>query len=186
MSELTLVLIGETNSVEIGPKNFLLDCDKQTNEEQFSFRLYDLCGRHISVINMLGLPSVDETPSIETVHAFILLFPNDLHSSFYRAGMQWLEKTFGKQHTDNVITVVTHQSDETCEHALTELKVHDSFCEKRYHTCTRTMMDEKEIIELLEKVDVMVSENNPPYSSGHMSEEAEDQKEEARTGKIYM
>ncbi|XP_061566931.1 interferon-induced very large GTPase 1-like isoform X3 [Cololabis saira] len=178
MAQLTLVLIGDTNSIEIGPKNLLLDRDEQTNVEQFSSRLYDLCGRHVSVINMLGLPSVDKIPSIQTVHAFILLLQNDLHSPRYRAGMKWLEKAFGERHTANVITVVTHQSDEKCELALTNLEVNDSFSEKRFHTCTRTMMDEKEIIELLEKIDVMVSENNPPYYSRHISEETGDQKEQ--------
>ncbi|XP_061566939.1 interferon-induced very large GTPase 1-like [Cololabis saira] len=178
MPPLTLVLIGDTKTIKIGPRNLLLDRDEQTNVEQFSSRLYDLCGRRVSVINMLGLRSVDKIPSIQTVHAFILLLPKALHRPHYSLGMQWLENAFGKQHTANVITVVTHQSDEKCELALTDLKVDDSFSEKRFHTCTRTMMDEKEIMELLKKIDVMVSENNPPYYSRHMSEETGDQKEQ--------
>lgn len=54
MSELTLVLIGDDNAIEIGSNNILLDHDMQTNGEQFSSRLYDLCGQHIFIINMLG------------------------------------------------------------------------------------------------------------------------------------
>ena len=76
MPKLKLVLIGDTNSIEIGSNNILIDHDKQTNMEQFSSKLYDLCGQHICVINMLGLPNADEIPSIQAVHAFILLLPN--------------------------------------------------------------------------------------------------------------
>lgn len=177
MPELTLVLTGDINSTEIGPENLLFEHEEQTNVEQFSSKLHDLCGRHISVINMLGLPDVDKIPLIQTVHAFILLLPNGLQSSHYTAGMQWLEKTFGEGHKSYVMTVVTHKSDENCETTLADLKaLTGTFSEKRNHTCTRTMMDEKEIIELLEKIDVMVSENNPPCYSRQMSDE--DQKEQ--------
>ncbi|KAM7372335.1 hypothetical protein PAMP_009512 [Pampus punctatissimus] len=41
--ELTLVLVGDTNSIEFGSKNILFDHDEQTNAEQFSSKLYDLC-----------------------------------------------------------------------------------------------------------------------------------------------
>ncbi|KAM4530866.1 interferon-induced very large GTPase 1-like isoform 2-T2 [Odontesthes bonariensis] len=178
MPELKLVLIGDTNSIEIGSKNILIDHDKQTNMEQFSSKLYDLCGQHICVINMLGLPNADQIPSIQAVHAFILLLPNGLHSSQYRSGIQWLEKGFGKRNLSYVMTVVTHKSDESCESALADLKAESSFSEKRYHTCTRCMMDENQIISLLEKIDVMVSENNPQCYNRQIFENVEEQKEQ--------
>ncbi|KAM4530990.1 interferon-induced very large GTPase 1-like isoform 2-T3 [Odontesthes bonariensis] len=177
MPKLKLVLIGDTNSIEIGSKNILIDHDKQTNMEQFSSKLYDLCGQHICVINMLGLPNADQIPSIQAVHAFILLLPNGLHSSQYRSGIQWLEKGFGKGNLSYVMTVVTHKSDESCESALADLKAESSFSEKRYHTCTRRMVDENEIIALLEKIDVMVSENNPQCYNRQIFENLEEQKE---------
>ncbi|XP_072224416.1 interferon-induced very large GTPase 1-like isoform X2 [Leuresthes tenuis] len=177
MPKLKLVLIGDTNSIEIGSKNILIDHDKQTNMEQFSSKLYDLCGQHICVINMLGLPNADEIPSIQAVHAFILLLPNGLHSSQYRSGIQWLEKVFGKGNLSYVMIVVTHKSDESCESALADLKADSSFSEKRYHTCTRSMMDENQIIALLEKIHVMVSENNPQCYNGQIFENVEEQKE---------
>ena len=149
--KLTLVLIGDKNSIEIGSKNILLDHDGQTNVEQFSTRLYDLCGRHISVINMLGLQNIDKFPLNQEIHAFLLLLANGLHTSHYSSGLQWLEKTFGKGSLAYVMTVVTHKSGETSESALTDLRANSSFVEKRFHTCTRSMMDEKEIIDLLEK-----------------------------------
>ncbi|KAK9535489.1 hypothetical protein VZT92_007867 [Zoarces viviparus] len=41
--ELTLVLIGETNSIEIGSKNILIDHDEQRNVEHFSTKLGLMC-----------------------------------------------------------------------------------------------------------------------------------------------
>ncbi|XP_039680523.1 collagen alpha-1(XVII) chain-like [Perca fluviatilis] len=174
--KLTLVLIGDKNSIEIGSKNILLDHDGQTNVEQFSTRLYDLCGRNISVINMLGLQNIDKFPLNQGIHAFLLLLPNGLHTSHYSSGMQWLEKTFGKGSLAYVMTVVTHKSGEDSESALTDLRANSSFVEKRFHTCTRSMMDEIEIIDLLEKIDIMVSENDHHCYSGVMCDEKEEQK----------
>ncbi|XP_067472122.1 interferon-induced very large GTPase 1-like isoform X3 [Thunnus thynnus] len=174
MPELTLVLVGDTNSIEIGSKNILFD---QTNVEQFSSKLYDLCGRHISVINMLGLQNIDKFPLNREVHAFLLLLTNGLHNSQYSSGVQWLEKAFGKESLAYLMTVVTHKSDEECESAVTDLKVYNSFAEKRYHTCTKSMMDEREIIALLEKIDVMVSENDPHCYGGLMCDDNKEQKD---------
>ncbi|XP_075940603.1 interferon-induced very large GTPase 1-like [Anarhichas minor] len=176
--DLTLVLIGETNSIEIGSKNILIDHDEQRNVEHFSTKLYDLCGRHISVINMLGLPNIDEFPLNEEIHAFVMLLPNGLHNSHYSSGVQWLETTFGKALMAYVMTVVTHESDDKCESALTDLKANSSFVEKRYHTCRRSMMDEGEIIALLEKIDAMVCENAPHCHSGLMCDGNKVQKEQ--------
>ncbi|KAL7379481.1 hypothetical protein ABVT39_027975 [Epinephelus coioides] len=171
--ELTLVLIGDTNTIEIGSKNILLDHDEQTNVEEFSTKLYDLCGRHISVINMLGQQNIDKFPLNQGIHAFLLLLSNGLHTSHYSSGVLWLEKAFGKRSLAYLITVVTHKSDEKCERALKDLKANSSFVEKRYHTCTRSMMDENEIIGLLEKIDIMVSENKYHCYSGLCDEDKE-------------
>ncbi|XP_070703779.1 interferon-induced very large GTPase 1-like [Pempheris klunzingeri] len=176
MPGLTLVLIGDTNSVEKGSKNILLDHDEPANE--FSSKLYDLCGRHISVINMLGLQNIDKWPLNQGIHAFLLLLPNSLHNSHYSSGVQWLEKAFGKGSLAYLMTVVTHKSDEKCENALTDLKINSTFVEKRYHTCTRNMMDEREIIALLEKIDIMVSENDPHCYDGLVCDENKEQNDD--------
>ncbi|KAM3598863.1 uncharacterized protein V6R79_023590 [Siganus canaliculatus] len=66
------------------------------------------------------------------------------------------------------MTVVTHKLNEKCDGAFTDLKANSSFVESRYHTCTRSMMDAGEILDLLEKIDFMVSENSPQCYSGPM------------------
>uniref|UniRef100_A0A669CM73 Interferon-induced very large GTPase 1-like n=1 Tax=Oreochromis niloticus TaxID=8128 RepID=A0A669CM73_ORENI len=170
--DLTLVLIGDPASTEIGPKNILLDHDEQTNVEQFSSNLYNLCGRHICVINMLGLQT-KEIPLNQGVHAFVLLLPNTLHSSQYSSGVEWLERTFGRGALSYLITVVTHETGETCESALKELKTNTEFNQTRYHTCNRSMMDENEVLDLLEKINIMVSENDPQSYTGLCAENRE-------------
>ncbi|XP_043956580.1 interferon-induced very large GTPase 1-like [Gambusia affinis] len=158
---LTLALIGETNSIDLEPNNVLLV--QETQVEEFSSNLYDLCGRHISVINMLGLPNYDDIPLSQSVRAFVLLIPNGQHVSQYTAGMLWFQKTFGKENIPHVMTVITHETDENCENALNDLKHMNTFSEKRCHTCIRSMADAEEIITLLEKIDVMLSERDTNY-----------------------
>ncbi|XP_028267168.1 interferon-induced very large GTPase 1-like isoform X6 [Parambassis ranga] len=175
--ELTLVLLGDTSTIDVGSKNLLVDHEDQTHVVKLSSKLYDLCGRQISVINMLGLPNIDQIPLNEPVHAFLLLISNGLHNRQYRSGVQWLEKAAGKESLSYMMTVVTHEPDSTCESVLTELKGQSTFTEKRYHTCTRSMMDEAEIITLLEKIDVMVTENNPSCYR-LMCDENEEQQED--------
>ncbi|XP_044186182.1 interferon-induced very large GTPase 1-like isoform X1 [Thunnus albacares] len=165
-TDLTLVLVGDTNSIEIGSNNLLLDRDVQTNEAQFSHKLYDLFGRRIYVINMLGLQNIDKFPLKRGIHAFLLLLQNGLHISQYSSGVQWLEKTFGKGSLPYLLTVVTHKSDEKCESVLTELEANSA--EKRYLTCNNSMMDVNEIIALLKNIDDLVSENDPHCYSGLM------------------
>ncbi|XP_030591318.1 interferon-induced very large GTPase 1-like [Archocentrus centrarchus] len=160
LPELTLVLLGDTNSIEIVPKNILLDHEDQTNVEQFSSKLYDFCGRHIAVINLLGLQNTDKILLNEGNHVFLLLLPYGQHNSQYSSAVQQLEKAFGEGILSYVMTVVTHEPGDKCESALTDLKTNSSFAEKRFHTCTRSMTDANEIIDLLEKIDAMVSENS--------------------------
>lgn len=161
-AELTLVLVGDTNSMKTGSQKILFDHDKQANVE-ISQILSDLCDRHISVINLLGHQNSETCQLNKGVHAFILLVSHSHHESSYRAGRQWLEKAFGEESLPYLLTVVTHdgESDEQCKSALTNLKGDDSFNDKRYHTCKKDMTDRTEIMALLEKVDVMVQENNP-------------------------
>ncbi|XP_005755199.1 GTPase IMAP family member 8-like, partial [Pundamilia nyererei] len=175
LPELTIVLLGDTNSMEIGPNNILLDHKEKSNVDQFSSKLYDMCGRQISVINMIGLQNVAKIPSDQAFHVFLLLVPYGLHCSHYSSGIQWLEKTFGEGFLPYVMTVVTHEPGEKCESALADLKANSGLTEKRFHTCTKNMTDEDEIIALLEKIDIMVSENNPHCYSGLMCDEDKDE-----------
>ncbi|KAM9844026.1 interferon-induced very large GTPase 1-like isoform 2-T2 [Aulostomus maculatus] len=159
--ELRLVLVGDRNAIQTGSRNFLVDHDNQRNDEEFSSKLYDLCGRHISVIDMLGLQNPNEFPFNCGIHAFLLLVPSGLLENHYSEGVQWLEKVFGKESLAYLMTVVTYKSDEEREGVVTELEAVSALAENRYHKCKHSMMDENEVTDLLRKIDVMVSENDP-------------------------
>lgn len=174
--ELTLLLIGDINSIEIGPENILIDHDNKL-EKQFSSRLYDMCGRHISVINMLGVKNIDKILLNQEIHAFLLLLPCGLHNEHYSTGIQRLEKALGKRFLSYIMIVVTYEAGEKCESALADLKTKSCFADKRCHKCIKSMTDEKEVIALLEKIDVMVFENIPPCYSRLMSDEDEEGQE---------
>lgn len=174
-AELIIVLVGDTSSIETGTKNILTDKDECTG---FSPKLYDLCGQHISVINLLGLQHLRAKALNLRINIFLLLIPYGLHVSHYRSGLRWLEKTFGRESLSYVLTVVTHNSGEKFEDALKDLRAHDGFVEKRYHTCTRSMSGAEEIAELLVKIQTMVSENEPSSFAGLICDENTEQKKD--------
>ncbi|XP_075879671.1 uncharacterized protein LOC142886540 [Nelusetta ayraudi] len=164
--QLTLVLIGDRDATDMESNNILLD----NNWEEFSPQLYDLCGRCISVIDMLGFPNTESIQFKGGIHAFLLLVPNGLHVTHYNLGLQWLKKTFGKESFAFLMTIVTHRSSEKCENSITDLKDVGGFDEKRYHTCLRSMADGAEIVELLGKIDAMVSDNSHGCFGGIMDD----------------
>lgn len=187
-TELTLVLFGDRNSIEIEPNNLLLDHEQERYRKEFSTSLCDLFGRHIYLINMLGLPSIKKKkkkkiPVFSEDYAFIHLISKNLHDSQYTSGMKWLEKTFGKEHSSYVITVVTHDPYESCEWALQDLRAKSSFSEKRCHSCTRSFIDVSEITALMKKIDDMVSENRQMTAGkGSNQREASSTAKETQSG----
>lgn len=177
-AELTLVLVGDINSIETGSLNILLNLEVQRNTEQISERLYGLCGRHISVVNLLGQPNTDSFHFHQDVHAFLLLVANGCHESSHRAGLEWFQKAFGEESLPYLMTVVTHEPEDECERALTDLKRDSRFNDSRFVTCRKSMSDEGEMVALLEKIDVMVRENNPSCYTRPKCEHMESQEED--------
>uniref|UniRef100_A0A672ZNQ6 Interferon-induced very large GTPase 1-like n=1 Tax=Sphaeramia orbicularis TaxID=375764 RepID=A0A672ZNQ6_9TELE len=174
MPDLSLVLVGDRNSIETGSDNILVNDNQQ---ELYSSKLYDLCGRVISVINLLDQQNIDRIPSNKGIHAFLLLIPYGLHTSHYESKVQWLEKFFGKESLSYLMTVVTHTSSEKCENAFEDLKAISSLTVERYHTCTKNMSVESEILALLQKIDFMVLENDPQCYNRPLVDEKKEQKD---------
>lgn len=128
---------------------------------EFLEELYNLCGRVITVANMLGLQNIESFHFTDKIHAFLLLIPYGPTARHSQSlGLQWLENNFGTESLNFLMTVVTYKQDEKCQNMLTDLKVSEGFEEKRYQTCLKSVTDPGEILELLEKIDVMATENN--------------------------
>lgn len=157
----------------MGSNNLLRD----NNQGDFSPQLYDLLSRLYSVIDMLDFPNTESTQLHDGIHAFLLLLPNGLHVQHYNSGLEWLEKTFGKESLDFLITIVTHKSNEQCENSITDLNDVEGFDEKRCHTCSRSMADVDDIVELLDKINSLVSDNNHSCFGGITIMHNEDQEQ---------
>ncbi|XP_072298381.1 interferon-induced very large GTPase 1-like [Eucyclogobius newberryi] len=155
--ELTLVIFGDPDAVEPGP-NLLLGPDKE--HEPFSSMLYDLCGRVIQVFDFLGLKNTDHFPSDKGIDAFLLLLPHGHSVSQYEASVHWLKTSFGEGALNYLITVETLESKEQCEGAMADLKDLSHFSVKRCHVCSKNLRDAGEIFSLMEKIGIMVSEND--------------------------
>ncbi|XP_046893824.1 interferon-induced very large GTPase 1-like isoform X2 [Hypomesus transpacificus] len=193
--ELTVVLIGDTGSVEMNSQNLLLTHDRQLTPmaaagcSHTALRLYDLCGRHVSIINMLGLQTTERVDQVslesylgqvaheQGIHAFLLLSTLSQHIDSLRRGAQWLKRKLGEKSLAFVIPVFTCDNQQDCISVLDELRAHSDLkhlietCRDRYHTCQRGMNDPLEMESLLDKINLMVSETPPGCYSGEMFDE---------------
>lgn len=192
-----VALIGDPNAVTIEPGNLLLDKDLYSEADEASHiapRIYDLCGRSVSVTNMLGLQSAEPTQiSLENhisqlvcktgIHAFLLI---SALGNVYEHNMveDWLQTMLGERSLAFAMTVFTHENEpDTALGDLndnSDLKHVTEKCGDRYHTCKKSMDDPEEIITLLEKIDLMVSENQPCCYTGEMYGEEMRQKQQLK------
>ncbi|XP_021413699.2 interferon-induced very large GTPase 1 isoform X1 [Oncorhynchus mykiss] len=182
---LTIALIGGTDSMEIESGNLLLGQDDLPAAElsQIAPRMYDLSGRCVSVINMLGLQSSELTqenhigPLVhkQGINAVLLLLPLGQHIDEFKMGVGWLERMLGEGALAFTIIVFTHKNDQ--DFGLGDLKDNNDLmdltemCGNRYLTCKKSMNDPTEISTLLEQIDLMVSENDPCCYTGEMYDE---------------
>ncbi|KAM9473370.1 interferon-induced very large GTPase 1-like isoform 1-T1 [Salvelinus alpinus] len=182
---LTIALIGGTDSMEIESGNLLLGQDDLPAAElsQIAPRMYDLSGRCVSVINMLGLQSSELTqenhigPLVhkQGINAVLLLLPLGQHIDEFKMGVGWLERMLGERALAFTIIVFTHKNDQ--DFGLGDLKDNNDLmdliemCGNRYLTCKKSMNDPIEISTLLEQIDLMVSENDLCCYTGEMYDE---------------
>ncbi|XP_067109564.1 interferon-induced very large GTPase 1-like [Osmerus mordax] len=178
---LTIALVGDVDAVTIGTENLLLYQDDLYNEvdeySQIASRLYDLSGRHISVINMLGLNGVDFEKALQKqlcsqlkrnnqdVNAFLLLKPLGQHTSTDRTGPERLQEILGERYTECAVSLFTYENVKERETLIDDLKGKCAFIELmekyggRYHICNKLMNDPTEMLSLVEKINLLVSEN---------------------------
>ncbi|XP_029491932.2 GTPase IMAP family member 4-like isoform X2 [Oncorhynchus nerka] len=182
---LTIALIGGTDSMEIESGNLLLGQDDLPAAElsQIAPRMYDLSGRCVSVINMLGLQSSELAqenhigPLVhkQGINAVLLLLPLGQHIDEFQMRVGWLERMLGERALAFTIIVFTHKNDQ--DFGLGDLKDNNDLmdliemCGHRYLTCKKSMNDPTEISTLLEQIDLMVSENDPCCYTGEMYDE---------------
>ncbi|XP_076866542.1 interferon-induced very large GTPase 1-like [Brachyhypopomus gauderio] len=187
MPDLTIVLFGNTSAVLFGDQNILLGQEPAPLEkEDFSLtapKSRMVSGRNISVINILGLQedelyldTVDKTTGQlvkeNEIHAFIFILCQLTDAD--KLGLEWLQSSFGEGVLPYVMILFTYEREEDRDTIIDDLKNNSVLeellkkCGDRYHTCSKSMNNQSEMRTLLEKIDHLVSENNPHCYTAEM------------------
>ncbi|XP_062874483.1 interferon-induced very large GTPase 1-like [Trichomycterus rosablanca] len=184
---LTVVLFGNASAVQFGPENILLGRDEPVSGSVDISQIVPVsrivARRSVSVINLLGLRESD-LPQ-HTVDRFFseLVNKNEIQAFIFvlcqltdddKVGLEWLVRTFGKDALSRAMMLFTYKSQEKCDTIVDDLKknpVLDQLMKKCggwYHTCSKSMNNQSELGILLEKIDIMVSENGASSYSAEM------------------
>ncbi|XP_067311605.1 interferon-induced very large GTPase 1-like [Pseudorasbora parva] len=177
-SPLTIALFGNSASVQFRHDNILL------GEEEYSFKTADtsriipsqreIAEHYISVINMtvrheteLNLDCVnqliDRLVNEHEIHAFIFVVRLGQLTDADKKSLAWLQRVFGDKVLQFVMILFTYETEKECD-AIKDIKdpVLKQLLEKcggRYHTCNKMMNNQSEIIDLMNKIERLFSEN---------------------------
>ncbi|KAG7491324.1 hypothetical protein MATL_G00002380 [Megalops atlanticus] len=192
-AELTVVVIGSTETVAYGPGNILLGREKMLQEtgqlsQAAAVRKREVDGRCISVVDMVGVLD-SELPQEEAerwvqhciygceqgIHAFLLAVPLGGLTEQERRGAEWIQRAFGERALGFTVVLLIYDDEEKKELEL--MKNRDvqrlvEECGGRYQTCCRSISSQAEVSELLEKIDTMLLGNPDRCYTKGMGQEA--------------
>ncbi|XP_049331724.1 interferon-induced very large GTPase 1-like [Astyanax mexicanus] len=191
--DLTVVLFGNSSAVHFGDENILLGQAPAGNAD-FSQTVPEsrkISGHRVNVINILDLQenelyldSVDQTIdrlfSENEIHSFIFVLQLGQLTDSDKGGIEWLQKLFGEAVLPFTMILFTYEREEDSDTIVDELKKNPRLeqlvekCGDRYYTCSKSMNNQSEIKALLEKIDLMVSENSQPCYTAEMFNTASD------------
>lgn len=174
---LNLVLFGSTAAVKAGDGCLLPDYSGGSVLRQLEPVECKIVGRNVSVINMTGLheanycqESMDnymgQTLGEDGIHAFLYMLPPQRLTDEDKMAVEWLQKVFGTSSLHVLIIVFTYENEDDCDSIIDDLKrntVLEQLIEKsggRYFTLKNSLNNEREMEELLQKIDLMISDNN--------------------------
>ncbi|XP_030649191.1 interferon-induced very large GTPase 1-like [Chanos chanos] len=180
--DFTVALIGSDAAVKYGGENILLGEEElyldQSDLCQITPKTKEVSGRHVSVINMLGLHELPQQ-STDThishllrdheIHVFLYVLPLGLLTDEDKMGLEWLQRTFGEKSLDVVMILFTYETEDQKDTVIDDLKKNAILeqivqkCGGRYHTCDKSMNNQSEMRTLLEKIDRLVCENKGCY-----------------------
>ncbi|RXN32380.1 interferon-induced very large GTPase 1-like protein [Labeo rohita] len=200
---LTVVVFGNSASVQYEPENLLLGKEKPCFKTAEISRIVpsqrEISERHISVINIIALhealqnfPStghyIGQLVNENEIHAFICVLRLGQLTDADKMGLEWLQKAFGDKVLQFVMILFTYESEEECNTIKDDLKknpVLEQLLEKcggRYHTCNKKMNKQSEMSELMDKVMHLFNENKQQCYTGQRRERQCLQKSENESG----
>uniref|UniRef100_A0A3B1JY69 AIG1-type G domain-containing protein n=1 Tax=Astyanax mexicanus TaxID=7994 RepID=A0A3B1JY69_ASTMX len=191
--DLTVVLFGNSSAVHFGDENILLG-KAPTGNADFSQTVPEprkISGHSLSVINILDLQenelyldSVDQTIDRlvreNEIYTFIFVLQLGQLTDSDKGGIEWLQKLFGEAVLPFTMILFTYEREEDNDKVIDELKKNPLLeqlvekCGDRYYTCSKSMNNQSEMKKLLEKIELMVSENSKRCYTTEMFNTASD------------
>ncbi|ROL46040.1 GTPase IMAP family member 1 [Anabarilius grahami] len=184
---MTIVLIGNSSSVQFGDENILLGQKQLANAAISriipSQRKISEC--HISVINMIDLhetehvdDAIGQLVSENEIHAFIFIVRLGQLTDGDKMGLEWLQRVFGDKVLQFVMILFTYEKDDECDSIIDDLKKNPVLeqllkkCGGRYQTCNKMMNNQSEMRDLMNKIEHPFNENKQQGYTGEMFNEA--------------
>nr|XP_055038422.1 uncharacterized protein LOC129426233 [Misgurnus anguillicaudatus] len=187
ISNCTVALFGNSVALQFGPDNILLGKEPPPLKDAEISRIVPvqikISERHISVINMidfteLPLDSVDHLISQlmhdSKISAFILVVRLGQLTDTDKMSLDWLQSVFGDSVLQFMMILFTYEREEESDSIIDDLKkntVVEQLLKKsggRYHICSKTMNNQSEISELINKIDRLSNENQDKYYTKEM------------------
>ncbi|CAM4654461.1 unnamed protein product [Leuciscus chuanchicus] len=133
-----------------------------------------ISGRHVSVINMIGLhetaldldPLTVQLVSENKIISFIFVVRLGQLTDADKMGIEWLQRVFGERVLQFVMILFTYESEEDSDSIIDDLKKNSALeqllkkCSGRYHTCSKNMTKQSEMRDLMSRVELLFIENN--------------------------
>ncbi|KAL1279041.1 hypothetical protein QQF64_025714 [Cirrhinus molitorella] len=177
---LSIVLFGNSSSVQFGHENILLE-EKQTHIENGEVSRIDplqkkISERHISVFNIIDLHETElyldcvdhligQLVNENEIHVFIFVVRMGQLTNDDKMSLEWLQRVFGDKVLQFVMILFTNEREEECDtikHDLKENPVLKQLMEKcggRYQTCNKMMNNQSEMRDLMNKIEHLFNEN---------------------------
>ncbi|RXN20251.1 interferon-induced very large GTPase 1-like protein [Labeo rohita] len=186
---LTIVSAGNSAAIQFGQDNILLGEEQPNIENVEISRILPLqrkiSERHVTVINITGLhetelnldPANDVIGQLvheNKINAFIFVVRLDQLTDADKMGLEWLQQVFGEEVLPFVMILFTYEAAEECDTITDDLKknlVLEQLLEKcggGYHTSSKIMNNQYEMIELMNKIDRLFVENKQQHYTGEM------------------
>lgn len=190
-SPLTVVVFGNSTSVQFEPGNFLLGeekpCFKTTELSKIVPSQREIAEHHISVINiidlhesLLKLPSTDhdinQLVNENKIHVFIFVVRLDQLTDADKMGLKWLQSAFGDKVLQYVMILFTYETEEKCDTIIDDLKNNTVLqqllekCGGRYQTCNKMMNNQSEMRDLMNQIEHLFNENQQQCYTGERQE----------------
>ncbi|RXN12448.1 interferon-induced very large GTPase 1-like protein [Labeo rohita] len=195
---MTIVLFGNSSSVQFGHENILLG-EKQTNMENSEISSIipvqrKISERHISVINMTDLHETEHVDHLigqllneAEIHTFIFIVQLGQLTNDDKMGFEWLQRVFGDKVLHFVLILFTYEREEEKCDSISLIKdpVLEQLlgkCGGRYHICNKMMNSQSEMRELMSKIELLFNENQQQCYTEQRPETEEPQKSECEHG----